>query len=214
MSFQGESDLTAHKAHPSLLLLCFWITCIMGNQQGGLKREEVELLHKQTHFDQKELKAMYKQFKRETPTGTIGKVEFKEVMKQMGVSDGFLQDLIFGVFDDNKDGAINFQEFVCALSIMTRGGPDEKLGFAFSMYDLDGNGYITKPEMALIMESFYKLVGPLVTFSGKKYDSPAQLVDEFFDQMDINGDGKISFDEYKIGALKNPDIIQGLKLFS
>jgi len=36
----------------------------------------------------------------------------------------------------------------------------------------------------------------------------------FFDTMDANGDGKISLEEYKEGALKNPDIIQGLKLFS
>lgn len=85
---------------------------------------------------------------------------------------------------------------------------------AFSMYDLDGNGYIDKEEMTQIMEAFYKLVGPLVTFSGKKYESPQQLVDEFFDTMDANGDGKISLEEYKQGALKNPDIIQGLKLFS
>jgi Ca2+-binding EF-hand superfamily protein len=96
------------------------------------------------------------------------------------------------------------------------------------MYDLDGNGFIDKEEMVKIMESFYKLVGPLVTFSGKRYDSPqqvcesftpklsesSQLVDEFFDSMDANGDGKISLEEYKEGALKNPDIIQGLKLFS
>ena len=61
------------------------------------------------------------------------------------------------------------------------------------MYDLDGNGFITKEEMARIMDSFYKLVGPLVTFSGKKYESPAQLVDEFFDQMDINKDGQIRY---------------------
>jgi len=32
--------------------------------------------------------------------------------------------------------------------------------------------------------------------------------------MDANGDGKISLSEYKDGAFKNPDIIQGLKLFS
>ena len=87
------------------------------------------------------------------------------------------------------------------------------------MYDLDGNGYIDKEEMTQIMDAFYKLVGPLVTFSGKKYDSPQQLVDEFFgnindrglhilDTMDANGDGKISLDEYKDGALKNPDIIR------
>jgi len=90
----------------------------------------------------------------------------------------------------------------------------KKLEFAFSMYDLDGNGFIDKEEMTQIMEAFYKLVGPLVTFSGKKYESPQQLVDEFFDTMDANGDGKISLEEYKEGALKNPDIIQGLKLFT
>ncbi len=70
---------------------------------------------------------MYKQFRKETPQGVISKTEFKEVMKQMGVVDNFLQDLIFNVFDTNKDGTINFQEFVAALSVMTRGTPDEKL---------------------------------------------------------------------------------------
>jgi len=70
---------------------------------------------------------MYKQFRKETPSGVINKSEFKEVMKQMGVVDNFLQDLIFNVFDDDKDACIDFQEFVNALSVMTRGTPDEKL---------------------------------------------------------------------------------------
>jgi hypothetical protein len=70
---------------------------------------------------------MYKQFKKETPSGAITKSDFKEVMKQMGVVDPFLQDLVFNVFDSGKDGVISYPEFVHALSIMTRGSPDEKL---------------------------------------------------------------------------------------
>jgi Ca2+-binding EF-hand superfamily protein len=188
----------------------------MGNAQAAttLRKEELEKLQEMTHFDQKELTAMYKQFRKETPQGAINKSEFKEVMKQMGVVDNFLQDLIFNVFDGNKDGTINFQEFVRALSVMTRGTPDEKLDFAFQMYDINNNGYITKDDITRIMDSFYKLVGPLVTFSGKKYESHEQLVEEFFELMDTTGDGKITLKEYKEGAMKNPDIIQGLKLFA
>eukprot|EP01087_Luapelamoeba_hula_P014023 TRINITY_DN4046_c2_g1_i1.p1 TRINITY_DN4046_c2_g1~~TRINITY_DN4046_c2_g1_i1.p1 ORF type:complete len:189 (-),score=62.17 TRINITY_DN4046_c2_g1_i1:131-697(-) len=188
----------------------------MGNSQQGasLKKEDLDELTKHTHFDPKELSAMYKQFKKETPNGFIDKSEFREVMKQMGVVDSFLQDLIFNVFDENKDGAIDFPEFVNALSVMTRGYPDEKLEFSFKMYDTSGKGYITKEEMTKIMDSFYKLVGPLVTFSGKKFESHQQLVEEFFEQIDTSGVGRITLEEYKAGAHKNPDIIQGLKLFA
>eukprot|EP01101_Sappina_pedata_P011522 TRINITY_DN7761_c0_g1_i1.p1 TRINITY_DN7761_c0_g1~~TRINITY_DN7761_c0_g1_i1.p1 ORF type:complete len:186 (-),score=61.99 TRINITY_DN7761_c0_g1_i1:19-576(-) len=185
----------------------------MGNNQAQIKKE-IEELHKTTHFEPKELKAMYKQFKKESPQTHISKAEFKEVMRQMGVVDTFLQELIFTAFDTNKDGNISFPEFVSSLSTMTRGTPDEKLEFAFMMYDTDKSGFITRDQMARIIESFYRLVGPMVTFSGKRYESPQQLVDDFFEQIDSNGDGKISLEEYKEGAVKNPDLIHGLKLFA
>jgi Ca2+-binding EF-hand superfamily protein len=70
---------------------------------------------------------MYKQFKKETPSETITQEDFREFLKGMGVTDSFLQDLLFGVFDKNKDGQINFHEFVTALSVITRGDANEKL---------------------------------------------------------------------------------------
>lgn len=45
----------------------------------------------------------------------------------MGVEDPFLQDLICKVFDGSRSGFITFPEFLVALSIITRGTPDEKL---------------------------------------------------------------------------------------
>jgi Ca2+-binding EF-hand superfamily protein len=84
---------------------------------------------------------MFKQFKKETPNGTINKEDFSEVMKQMGVSDSFLQELIFNVFDENKDGTINFVEFVTALSVMTRGNPDEKL--ECNLFSLANNNFVS-----------------------------------------------------------------------
>jgi Ca2+-binding EF-hand superfamily protein len=187
----------------------------MGNTQGNrLTKEEIDDLHTSSHFDQKELKDLYKQFKKEIPSGGINKRDFKELLKGLGVVDVFLQDLIFNTFDYDKDGQINFKDVTTGLSIIARGDPDEKLELAFRLYDLDGNGVISREEMSQVIESYYKLVGPLISSSGKKYETPEQLVDEFFEQMDQNGDGVISLEEYKEGAMKNPDIIQRLKLFT
>jgi Ca2+-binding EF-hand superfamily protein len=77
--------------------------------------------------DQKELKDLYKQFKKEIPSGGINKRDFKELLKGLGVVDVFLQDLIFNTFDYDKDGQINFKDVTTGLSIIARGDPDEKL---------------------------------------------------------------------------------------
>lgn len=81
------------------------------------------------------------------------------------------------------------------------------------MYDLGDKGYITQSDMAKIMTSFSELVGgDVVTFSGKKFASVDELVTAFFEQMDTTGDGKITIEEYKEAAIRNPDIIIGLGL--
>eukprot|EP01095_Lingulamoeba_sp_RSL-Kostka_P011224 TRINITY_DN4203_c1_g1_i1.p1 TRINITY_DN4203_c1_g1~~TRINITY_DN4203_c1_g1_i1.p1 ORF type:complete len:196 (-),score=89.20 TRINITY_DN4203_c1_g1_i1:162-749(-) len=190
----------------------------MGNVP-SIKKIEVDQLDSATHFEPKEIKALYKQFKKETPSGKITRMDFGQAMNMIGIAEPFLQELIFKAFDENDDGEIDFNEFTKALSIMTRGTNDEKLQFAFRMYDLDQTGYVTKEEMGKILGSFFNMVGPgeenqVTTFSSKKYESPPALVDELFEQMDTDEDGKISLEDYKEGARQNPDIIQGLRLFS
>ncbi len=70
---------------------------------------------------------MHRQWKKEAPSGTIAKKEFKDFLKDIGLVDDFLQDMIFNAFDTNKDGLITFKEFAESLSVLTRGTPDEKL---------------------------------------------------------------------------------------
>jgi len=81
-----------------------------------------------------------------------------------------------------------------------------KIQWAFSVYDLDGNGFITREEMQEILESFYKVLKNDLDNKEK-----AKLkTDEYFTIMDLNRDNKISYDEFVKGAQKDQSLVNFL----
>lgn len=54
------------------------------------------------------------------------------------------------------------QEFVTGLSVLSRGTLEEKLRWTFSLYDINGDGCITKEEMTEIVSAIYDLMGRIV----------------------------------------------------
>ncbi|GBL93042.1 Kv channel-interacting protein 4 [Araneus ventricosus] len=69
---------------------------------------------------------------------------------------------VFNSFDHDNTGAITFTDFVIGLSVLARGSLQEKLRWAFSLYDINGDGYITKDELSKIVQSIYELMGKAV----------------------------------------------------
>lgn len=53
------------------------------------------------------------------------------------------------------------QDFVQGLSILSRGSVEEKLRWTFSLYDINGDGFITREEMTDIVTAIYELMGRL-----------------------------------------------------
>jgi len=51
------------------------------------------------------------------------------------------------------------QEFVLGLSLLLRGTLREKLEWAFTLYDINGDGVITSDEMYSIISAVYDIVG-------------------------------------------------------
>lgn len=49
--------------------------------------------------------------------------------------------------DSDRDGRIDFREFLINLSTVIKGDHERKLRLAFALYDMDKTGYITREQM-------------------------------------------------------------------
>jgi Ca2+-binding EF-hand superfamily protein len=73
---------------------------------------------------------------------------FRDVLhRDFKMTDDFLMDRIFRAFDSDNDSHISMEEWIEGLSKFVRGTEEERIMFAFVVYDLNNDGYITKDEM-------------------------------------------------------------------
>ena len=111
---------------------------------------------------------------------------------------------MIAIFDEDGGGDVDFQEFVSGLSAFSsKGNKQEKLHFAFKVYDIDRDGYISNGELFIVLKM---MVG-----SNLKDMQLQQIVDKTMMEADLDGDGKISFEEFT-RMVENTDVSMSMTL--
>ncbi|KAK4821522.1 hypothetical protein QYF61_021925 [Mycteria americana] len=176
--------------------------------------EGLEQLQEQTKFTRKELQVLYRGFKNECPSGIVNEENFKQIYSQFfpqGDSSTYAT-FLFNAFDTDHDGSVSFEDFVSGLSIILRGTIDDRLNWAFNLYDLNKDGCITKEEMLDIMKSIYDMMGKY-TYPAMREEAPREHVENFFQKMDRNNDGVVTIEEFLESCQKDENIMRSMQLF-
>lgn len=198
---------------------------------GSMDSTFVKELQEQTHFDQVEVSKLYDTFTSLAPGGKVDKETFKKGLEKLqsfglkNIDNTPFAERLFHLLDINGDGAVDLTEFITGLSILCKGSVEEKLALSFKAYDIDGNGFISKDELALMFKSAWIAGFRALCASHGNEDLSMDDLNEFseemanlfaenaFDTLDTNGDGQLSFEEFKEFALAEPKITATLNGF-
>ena len=123
---------------------------------GGRKSKPVsfEDLLRSTELEYTKIYELYEQLLKEHKSGYLTKDDIKRMYNRKyfnGNADEFAEH-VFRCYDTDKNGKVDFREFMCGLSPSIRGTKRQKLNFAFSVVDIDGDGYITRDEMITVVK--------------------------------------------------------------
>ncbi|KAG0174569.1 hypothetical protein DFQ28_005724 [Apophysomyces sp. BC1034] len=182
---------------------------------GQAKSKENRALARATHFSTKEIndlrqdiEATAKQADQISITEDVFKETVKKYVPSVSSNDDVFLKRLYAAFDVNNTKALDFTEFVDGLSVFMKGTPEEKMALSFKLYDVDHDGYLTKEELERVMLQLS------YTFSeDDQKNEITSLIARMFEDLDVDGDGKLSFNEYKLSAMKEPLIIDFLEHF-
>ncbi|CAG2067511.1 unnamed protein product, partial [Timema podura] len=95
------------------------------------------------------------------------------------------------------------QDLLVTLSTLLRGSIYEKLRWTFKLYDINGDGCITRSELGEIVVAIHELMGrkPHQVEEDRK---AREQVDRVFNKLDLNQDGVITIEEFIESCLKVP----------
>ncbi|XP_023270426.1 recoverin-like [Seriola lalandi dorsalis] len=184
----------------------------MGNtKSGAVSKEILEDLKLNTKFTENEIVQWYENFKRQCPTGRISKEEFQSIYSKFfpdSEANTYAQH-VFRSFDANDDGTLDFKEYIIALHMTSTGKTNRKLEWAFSLFDVDKNGYITKSEVTEICTAIFKLIPKdEVANLADDENTAEKRADKLWKFFDKGENDRVAEGEFIQGVLDNDEALR------
>ena len=98
-----------------------------------LSKEDLEFLARNTHYEEDTISEWYRGFKQDCPDGKLNPEAFMKIYTKcfpIGKAAQFCEH-VFRTFDTDRNGFIDFKEFLLAIDVTSSGSPEEKLSWAF-----------------------------------------------------------------------------------
>ncbi|RWS28347.1 neurocalcin-like protein [Leptotrombidium deliense] len=181
-----------------------------------LNDEEVRYILRNSFLVEEEIRQWYDTFQVDCPDGRLDKQKLIEMHKKFykrGSPEDFCE-LLFKLIDKDGNGTIEFMEYLVAFAIMTSSDPNERLKWAFKLFDLNRNNFIEKSEMVNVVKALYEMIGRECSFD---FEDETETdfesgVKSAFDRLDINHDGHISEEEFIEVCKKVPGLAKVLRI--
>jgi Ca2+-binding EF-hand superfamily protein len=112
------------------------------------------------------------------------------------LSDGPVAEAFYSHFDSDGLGFVDFRHFVVGVAIATReADDDEHVGAIFEAINASGSSALHREE----------LVEKLAVGLGRDAE---QLVEAWFDRADVDGDGMISLEDFRVFMRRHPEFVE------
>ncbi|KAF7407258.1 hypothetical protein HZH66_001795 [Vespula vulgaris] len=140
--------------------------------------------------------------KNECPEGVVHEDSFKDIYAKFFPhgNSSLYAHYVFKAFDVNCNGAISFRDLLVTLSTLLRGSIYEKLRWTFKLYDINGDGCITRGELGEMVTAVHELMGR--RHHAEEERKAREQLDRVFKKLDLNQDGVITIEEFIESCLK------------
>jgi len=137
-----------------------------------------------------------------TGDGRLSHLEMRQVLEDMGITHGGDIDLIIESLDSNRNGFIEYSEFISGCLDLGREDMRKQLRSVFDIFDLDGSGTISISELEQILTKGANPEGMAwgtdMTLGGANTVLPdGKTVEEVMRELDVDNSGFVDYNEFE-----------------